>query len=579
MKLRWAPCIFAIITSHALGGEAAWKMATTPNYQILSQLDDRETAQWMRDFDQYILSISDLMKIDVRALPPLTVVIFARDKDYTPYKLLRPDGTTANVYGQFIRRQTWSMIAMAFDALDERSRRTIDHEATHWMMSVDQSTQPAWFSEGIAELFSTFERRGDKVAWGTPITDHLRTLHDSGVMPLAQFLAEPSALFDREDHTERFYAQAWAFTHFMMFARDPRYRQLLVEFLQTFRTQSGPATVNAVFGATLPDVEREFHIYIDQRRWTNMVQPVKPAQEPPALQPAPPALVEASLGRLALGAGRQDLARQHAEKAIDLDSSAPDGHAVLAYLALDGNHQDLAVSQAEAALARGSKDSELFILTGDSYLSGPNSLKPDATRARVTMYENAINLSPWRLEAYERLSDALMALEKPTAEDAKFVNVGIRAFPGDDWLRVGGAVVDDRLGHRDAALPALDVVLQPNSKLNPQQRDFATNVRGQWLIQTMNEEIAAARDKGDFTQARAVFSRYRDRIGKSPQMDSYMQDTDARLEMDESMAKYEALVHDKKNAQARALAKELLTRPDLPANLRRYLERGAGGSP
>ncbi len=76
MKLRWAVCIFAIITGHALGGEAAWKLATTPNYQILSQLDDRETAQWMRDFDQYILSISDLMKIDVRTLPPLTVVIF-----------------------------------------------------------------------------------------------------------------------------------------------------------------------------------------------------------------------------------------------------------------------------------------------------------------------------------------------------------------------------------------------------------------------------------------------------------------------------------------------------------------------
>ncbi len=106
------------------------------------------------------------------------------------------------------------------------------------------------------------------------------------------------------------------------------------------------------------------------------MQPVKPAQEPPALQPAPPALVEAIAGAAsALGhAGRQDLARQHAEKAIDLDSSAPDGHAVLAYLALDGNHQDLAVSQAEAALARGSKDSELFILDGWTHTStGPTA--------------------------------------------------------------------------------------------------------------------------------------------------------------------------------------------------------------
>lgn len=578
MKLCGTLCILALITSQAMGGEAAWRMATTPNYQILSQLNDRETADWMRDFDQYILSISDLMQIDLRALPPLTVVIFARDKEYTPYKLLRPDGTTANVFGQFVRRQTWSMIAMAFDALDEHSRRTIDHEATHWIMSVDQSSQPAWFSEGIAELFSTFARRGDKVTWGTPITEHLTTLHDSGVMPLAQFLAEPSALFDREDHTERFYAQAWAFTHFMMFAKDPRYRQLLVKFLQTFRTQSGEATVHAVFGATLPDVEREFHIYIDQRRWTNMVQPVRPAAEPPALQSAPPALVEASLARLALGAGREELTRQHAEKAIDLDASAPDGHAVLAYLALDGHHQDLAVSEAEAALERGSKDSELYLLTGDSYLNGANSLKPDATRARVTMYENAINLSPWRLESYERLSDAVMALDQPTAEDAKFLNVGIRAFPGDDWLRVGSAAVDARLGHRDAAIGALDAVLQPNSKLDPRQRDFATNVQGQWLIQTMNSEIAAALDKGDLTEARAVFSRYRSRIGKSPQMDSYLQDTDKWLESSEAIAKYEALVHDKKNAQARAFAKELLARPDLPANLRHYLEQGTGGS-
>ena len=241
---------------------------------------------------------------------------------------------------------------MAFDALDEHSRRTIDHEATHWMMSIDQSPQPAWFSEGIAELFSTFERRGDKVAWGSPITQHLTTLHDLGVMPLAQFLVEPSALFEREDHTERFYAQAWAFTHFLMFAKDPRYRQLLLKFLQTFRTQSGEATVNAVFGATLPEFEREFHTYIDQRRWAYMLQPVRPAADPPALEPAPPAQVEAALGRLALGAGRQELARQHAEKAVDLDASAPDGHAVLADLALSGNNQDLAVTQAEGAGAR-----------------------------------------------------------------------------------------------------------------------------------------------------------------------------------------------------------------------------------
>src|ERR1700733_2848636 len=312
MNTRWILFLLVIITGQAVAPDPPWRTAATPNYRILSQLSDRETADWMRDFDQYILSVSDTLKMDLRALPPLTVVIFAHDRDYTPYKLQRPNGETANVAGQFERRQTWSMIAMASDSFDAQSRRVIFHEATHWLMGVDQSSQPAWFSEGIAEMFSTFERRGDKVNWGKPINEHLALLRGSGEMPLAQFLAEPSALFDREDHTARFYAQAWAFTHFLMFSKDQRHRQLLIKFLDTFKTQSGEATVNTVFGPSLPEIEREFQIYVDQRSWTYMIQSVKATAEPPALQPASAELVEASLGLLALGAGRKELAQQHA---------------------------------------------------------------------------------------------------------------------------------------------------------------------------------------------------------------------------------------------------------------------------
>src|SRR5262249_25423554 len=157
------------------------------------------------------------------------------------------------------------MIGMAYDGETPELLRTLQHEATHWLMSVDQARQPAWFTEGIAEMFSTFERRGDKVNWAKPIGMHLQALREGVPEPLAQFLTEPSAIFDREDHTERFYAQAWAFTYFLMISRDPTRRQLLYKFLQTFRERSGEATVEAVFGPQLKDVEREFHLFIDQR--------------------------------------------------------------------------------------------------------------------------------------------------------------------------------------------------------------------------------------------------------------------------------------------------------------------------
>jgi hypothetical protein len=579
MKLLSALCALVLLTGQAVAGEPVWRIATTPSYRILSQLDDRDTAEWMRDFDQYILSVSDLLRMDVRQLPPLTVIVFARDKDYTPYKLMRPNGTTANVGGQFVWHQTWSMIAMAYDAQDDQSRRAIHHEATHWLMSIDQSAQPAWFSEGIAELFSTFERHGDKVAWGKPIAEHLTTLRDSGLMPLETFLVQPSALFDRDDHTDEFYAQAWAFTHFLMFSDNYSRRPLMIKFLQTYRTESGEATVKAVFGQSLPDTEHAFHVYVNERRWTYVTQPVKVAADPPPLQSAPPAIVQASLGFLALGAGRPELAKQHADKSVELDGAAPESHALLAYLAQDGSHTELAATEADAALQRGSRDSGLYTLLGDSYVEGTNSLKPDAQRTRVSMYENAINLSPWRVDAYDRLSEALLSLETPRLEDAKFLGVGIRAFPGDDWLRVGNAVVTERLGQRAEAMQAIEAVLRPDSKLDPQQREFASNLRARWLVADLNSELAEATDKHDFTGARAILARYRDRIGTNAQLESFFKDSDARLTQNELLARYESLIHDKKKTEARAVAQQLLAIPDLPAPMRRYVEQqlAAGG--
>lgn len=573
---RWVICLLVIGTGHAVAADRTWRMATTPNYRLLSQLDERDTAAWMRNFDQFILSTTDVLKMDLRALPPLTVVIFANDKALTPYKMLKPNGQIAKVAGEFIWRPTWSMIGMADAWTDEESRHTIYHEATHWLMSADEGRQPAWFSEGIAELFATFERRVNKVNWAKPIEGHLILLNSPGEIPLAQFLIEPGAIFDRDDRTDRFYAQAWGFTHFLMFSGDPERRQLLIKFLDTYKTKSGEAAVAEVFGPKLSDVERDFHNYVQRRSWNYMVQPVKPAPDPPALQPAPAAFVEGELGFLALGAHRLDLARRHASKAVELDANAPEGHALMAYLAAESDDFDQAVTHAQAALEHGSKDAALFIVMGDSYTQGRNSQKPDAKRLRVALYENAINLSPRRLTPYERLTEALFALENPREEDAKFLSLGLRAFPGEDWLRVGAAVVDYRLGRREAATATLDAVLRPESTLDGAQRTFAAATRRGWYAEAMRTEIEAAVNKDDFAGARAIVVRYRERSAGDTEMASFLDEVDSGLVLGELIGRYETAIRANKKAEARALASQLLAQPNLPANLRKHLETSPG---
>jgi tetratricopeptide (TPR) repeat protein len=566
--------LFLLATTPVIAADRPWKLVVTPQYRVLSQLRDGETDGWVRNFDQFILSTSDVLQMDVKALPPLTVVLFERDKDYTPYKPQRANGRTANVSGQFVRRQTWSMIGMAHENDNVDLRRILQHEATHWLMSADQARQPAWFREGIAEMFSTFERKGDVVNWGKPIGSHLGLLRTSGTTPLGELLVEPSAIFDQDERAEQFYAQSWLFTHFLMLSKDGARRPLLFKFLQAFRTESGEATVNAAFGPALKDIERDFKLYVDQAAYTYMKLPTKPAMAPSLPQPVPAALVEASLGSLALGAGHEDLARTHAAKAIALDGKAPDGYTLLAYIALEKRDFDEAAVHAAEALERGSKDSDLFILLGDSYVHGKNALETDAARMRVSMYENAVNLRPQRLAIYERLAEALMRIDKPREEDAKFLGVGSRLFPGEDWLRVGSAVVEYRLGHREAAMKSMEAALRVNGTLDGAQRAYATGMRGRWLLDDMRAEMDAAVGKNDFAGAHGIVARYRERVGKDADLISYLDQTDSDLEMRDLLSRFDLALRAHKKAELQAVAERLLARPDLSESLRSYLQQG-----
>lgn len=505
-----------------------WRMVETPHYRLLTQASDREATQWMRDFDQFILSTTALMNIDRRALPQLTVVLFDRDRDYTPYKVLRPNGQVASVAGQFIRMPTWSVIGMPLGAGKDLTRATIFHEATHWLASVDQSRQPAWFSEGIAEMFSTFERRGDSVSWAKPIAEHLGMLQQ-GTIPLREFLAEPSAIFDRDGRTEKFYAQAWAFTHFMMLADDSRRRPLMIRFLQNFQELPGDVAVDATFGDSLPQIEREFRVYITQHSFGYVTQPVQVAPPPPALQPATATAVATALGRLALGAGRFELAAKHAGRISQLDVRAPEGHEILAYLALDQEQPEQATAQAEEALLRGSKDSDMYLLMGDSYLDGSNAGKPNAGLAAVNLYENAINLSPRRRISYGKLADALLKLEKPREEDLRFLNTGLRAFPGEDWLRVAAAAVEHQLGRPAPATASLDQALLPQSTLDDSRRGYAVTLRRGWLLDRMNTELQAATTASDPDAVLAVVHKYRAQVIDVPEAVAFLDDMEARM--------------------------------------------------
>ena len=555
----------------AASADSGWRQLKTPRYTVLSQLSENATRSWATEFDQFIDSTGGLMSISPARLPPLTVVLMARSKDFDPYKPPRPNGTSAKTIGGFFYRMGgWSVIGLAEHGDDDATRRTIFHESVHWLMSSDRSPQPRWFSEGIAELFSTFSPHFDKVDWGHPIEYHVLLLRQYGLMPMKDFLAQDSSFFDRDDHTGRYYAQSWALVHYLLVSGHPERREKLMRYISTFRTKSSDDAFQAAFGGDYAALQRELKDYIDQPRMGYMITPRKPAAPAGSMTEASPLVVETALGRLALSSADRSLALRHAERALALGPTDPAGHELKAYIALRDDDRATAQAEAERALSAGSQDSQMFILYGDALAQRDAADRAAQARQRVSLYESAINLSPNLLEIYERLVGALLAVEKPTDEDAKFLEVGRRNFPQQGFIQIGLAQVAYRQGRRDEAMHQLDEALATN--MPGGQRNLAVSLHDQWISLAMQEQVREALSKRQYAQARAALDSAEPRLSDEDQK-RYVRDMRNSIDLQELVQQADTAARSRNASAARPLYEKLLARTDLPADLRQYAER------
>jgi hypothetical protein len=149
----------------------------------------------------------------------------------------------------------------------------------------------------------------------------------------------------------------------------------------------------------------------------------------------------------------------------------------------------------------------------------------------------------------------------------------LQVFPGEDWLRVGTAVVSYRIGERESALTTLDGVLRPESTLDGTQRAYAANLRRSWLGEAMTSEINAAMVKNDVSAARAVLARYRERIGESEDFKKFAGELETSLQIQELTTKLDSALRGRRMTEVRAIASQLLALPELPGRLRTQLEQ------
>jgi tetratricopeptide (TPR) repeat protein len=562
-----------------LAADAApqWKVLETPRFTVVSQISEKETRAWAEEFNQFIDALKGVLPVDERLLPRLTVIFFSREKDFNAYRPVGENGKVLDwVTGFFSRQETWSVAAMSDRFEDESMRRSMFQEGVYWFVSADQRRYPMWFDVGVAGLFSTFDFRENKVQWGQPIEAHVRSLNRQKLIPLQQLLSvsRSNKLFNDEDRAGLFYAESWAFVHYLMFGQRKDRQGSLNDFLTaSMGGLSNEDALKKAFGVDFAAMESALDAYLSGGKYRVYSQPASPtAKITTPFEPASPALVQVALAKLAYGSNHRDMAKKHAEEAVRLDPGYAAGYTMLAWVRRDEESADGFFEAADKAvqLGAGSQDADalwLLAMARSKKARALGGVPSGEARQIANLLERAINLFPAQKSAYLNLGSILSQVDQPNEQDALFLEQGRALFPDELLFLFGQAQLLRKKGNKEEALKLLQAVLDQPGQLSGQQREQLEKQKTSWDVSDTLDQLKELGTQKKYKEAVVLLDAL---LARGTTLESRAIVQQARRDMCALATLQEASVARKagQKAEAARLYQSILDMERIPAQLR-----------
>jgi tetratricopeptide (TPR) repeat protein len=328
-------------------------------------------------------------------------------------------------------------------------------------MSVSQEV-PAFFDEGLAELFST-ARFAKGIVRFEPREDYLRMLRSRRWISFERLVEVKRHDPEYVDHglAPAFYAQAWA-TMYYALAVDPGIHSRLRAYLRALENgDSLLDAVEALLGCSAAEANPQIAAFIRRRNLPHIEVAVVESSEAGL---APIRRLESTESTLALsellmrmgGHGKQarDLLRQIPEESrheahasvlkawLHLQDGRPDDATQL----LDAVHERTLDGPTRVALARG-----LFEVAAAGKSSGMSPDQRTRLRRAEALFEAALDDRTTRLEAINGYVLTRLALDEHDESLITLAEIAYQSAPRSSELAVALAILHDLAGRRQVA--------------------------------------------------------------------------------------------------------------------------------
>jgi hypothetical protein len=472
--------IFEVTDSRVLPPPERWHYAAIPGFEILSNISERETKRFVRDF----LLLQEAVTVLMPALTHTEVAVPASlllcgggngfnrfmpvdrgDDIYRTNSLFFDDPERAAIVVDFALSELQLDVTTTVEADPYRGfyreyfRHLIRHQVGH---------PPAWFEEGLVQLFSaidfnkkwiTFAQIGDGFGGGKD-NDFNQLLAQRALPPF-----EDLFLPERVSSNPFWAAHAYAFVHMCLYGRGQRYQAAFVKFVE--RLANEPPTeqlFKECFNKSYKEMALELRGYLE---FTDHKYIQLTAKKGHALPEPPPVALrdatEAEAGRitgevLRLGGHGNDA---HLALIAPYIRGAREPQ-LLAALGLDervAGHDERAKKFLEAAAqARVVRPRVYLELARLRYAGvtvaewGGAGLTPAQVSDVLAPLATARRQPPPMAEVFELTADVWShSAQPPTREDLAVINEGIGFFPRRPLLLARAADLNLHYGDPETA--------------------------------------------------------------------------------------------------------------------------------
>ena len=501
---RVVNCVLAIgiLVSLPATARADWARLRTANFLFIGDTSDRQLRETARKLEQF-------REVMLRALPdvsgtsavPTVVVVFQRDRSFTPFKP-QFQGRTTEVAGFFLGSDDANYLVVNIEN-GEVGFSTVFHEYSHFLISNSLGRVPLWVGEGLAQFYESFEERdsGRVALIGTPIRDHIEVLRQSTPIPIRDLIAidSQSPVYNEGSRRGVFYAQSWALVHYLIMANGQKRTPQLLEYLTQIQSGTSPdGAFTSAFGGDPSSLDQELRTYVSQVSMTQLRITFDDRVEtsiPQRGEKIDGLEADTYLGDLQARLDRVDEAQARLKKVLEQRPGTARATLGLGLIELRAERLESALPLLERAAAEGPDDGQVHGALGRALMTSLIAMKPASEqyaptlkRAR-TVLARAVELDPESARSAALLGYAELAAGDDLARAATLLTRAITLAPSRDEHRLMLAEVFLQQGELIRATDLLGSMIANANR--PEVRQQARELMGR-VAAARNAAIKAA---------------------------------------------------------------------------------------